>query len=132
MLDPLNCRNCWLFFALTRPPCTSLKRYDEIFVSEDNLCPGATTSGLTKASNHVGPRELYGATTSSPRVVVSCVIAAPTVIADGALPGDVTPVYPGSFVFCFWPKLPADATTISPDALARSTACTSGSNLAGA
>ena len=61
-------------------------------MSDVRWWPGATTSGLAKASNHVGPRELYGATASSPRATVSCVIAAPTVIADGALPGEVMPV----------------------------------------
>ena len=38
-----------------------------------------------------GPRELYGATRSSSRDAVPFVMDAPTVIADGALPGEVTP-----------------------------------------
>ena len=53
--------------------------------------PGATTSGFTKPSNHVGPRDEKSGITSSVRVVVCRVSIAPTVIADGALPGDVRP-----------------------------------------
>jgi|SRR5438067_12575819 len=120
MLDPLNDSRCWpfelmwLFFS-------SLYRYDDVFVSDARLWPGATTLGFTSASNHVGPRELYSATLSSSRETVSCVATAPTVIADGALPGEVTPVYPAAPSFC-WPKFPADVTTISPAAVAFSTA----------
>src|SRR5438128_12368059 len=90
------------------------------------------TSGFTVPSYQAGPRELYGATTSSPRVTVFMLIAAPIVIADGALPGDAMPAYPDTPVFGFWPKLPADTTTMSPALVAASTACTSGSSLAGA
>src|ERR671911_534804 len=50
--------------------------------------PGATMSGFAMASNHDGPRELYPVTRSSARVTVALVSAAPTEIADGALPGD--------------------------------------------
>ena len=39
----------------------------------------------------LGPRELYSATVSSSRVLVPWVRVAPTVMADGALPGDVMP-----------------------------------------
>jgi hypothetical protein len=63
---------------------------------------------------------------------VFCVFAAPTQIADGALQGDVTPAYPGKPVTTFRPMFPADVTTISPAAVARSTACTRGSLAAGA
>ena len=58
--------------------------------------PGATRSGLAVPSYHVGPRELYAATRSSVRMLVSNVLTDPTVIADGALPGDRMPAYPGS------------------------------------
>ena len=55
------------------------------------LLPGATMSGLANASYQVGPRELKRATLSSERVSVSNVSIAPTVIADGALPGELMP-----------------------------------------
>ena len=58
--------------------------------------PGATTSGFANASYHVGPRELNGATRSSSRVSLLFVLLAPAVMADGALPGDVSPAYPGA------------------------------------
>src|SRR5258705_396392 len=58
------------------------------------LLPGATTSGFTKPSCHVGPRELYADTSSSAGVTVPFVLPATTVIADGALPGEVTPAQP--------------------------------------
>jgi len=48
-------------------------------------------SGFANPSYQDGPRELYGAISSSPLAVVSCVLRAPTVTADGALPGDVMP-----------------------------------------
>ena len=92
MLDPLMARSDWPLFAVTWLVLSNLYRYDETLAADVRLWPGATTSGLANASNHAGPRELYGATTSSSRVVVFRVIAAPTVIADGALPGDVIPV----------------------------------------
>ena len=89
--------------------------------------PGAATSGLRKPSIAVSPRELQSAMRSSLRAAVPIVSTAPTVIADGALPGEVMPsrtrVPSGSV-----PQLPADATTTSPARLARSTACTSGSS----
>src|SRR5690349_16984129 len=53
--------------------------------------PGATTSGLTCEVYHVGPRELKSDTSSSERVAVALVRRAPTVSADGALPGEVMP-----------------------------------------
>jgi hypothetical protein len=89
-------------------------------------------SGLAKPSYQEGPRELYGATTSSSRRTVFCVMAAPTQMADGALHGDVTPAYPTCPVSAFWPLLPAEVITMSPAAVAFCTACTSGSSLAGA
>ena len=48
-------------------------------------------SGFARPSNQDGPRELYGATVSSIRVAVPFVSSAPTVMADGALPGDAMP-----------------------------------------
>ena len=48
-------------------------------------------SGLANASYQLGPRELNGATWSSDRTGVPCVSRAPTVMADGALPGEVMP-----------------------------------------
>ena len=60
-------------------------------MSDASLWPGAIRSGFAKPSYHDGPRELYGATTSSLRAAVFCVFAAPTQIADGALQGDVMP-----------------------------------------
>src|SRR3954463_12973076 len=95
--------------------------------TDRRLSPGATTTGLAKPSYHEGPRELYGATRSSPRATVSNVFTAPTVMADGALPGDATPAYPGSPVLWFTPKFPDDTTTTSPARTACSTAWTSGS-----
>ena len=53
--------------------------------------PGAARSGFTARSNLVGPRELYDATVSSDRLVVPHVFSAPTVIANGELPGEVMP-----------------------------------------
>jgi hypothetical protein len=53
--------------------------------------PGATTSGFANASYHVGPRELNGATRSSARVSLSFVLVAPTVMTEGAFPGEVNP-----------------------------------------
>ena len=53
--------------------------------------PGATTSGFASASYQVGPRELKSATMSSTRARVWNVCAAPTVMADGALPGELMP-----------------------------------------
>src|SRR6185295_16867922 len=98
---------------------------------ETSLEPGATMSGFCNPSYHVGPRELYHATVSSAREIVCSVSTAPTVIADGAFPGEVMPAYAGSRVSVSPPKLPAEATTTMPAAEARSTACTSGSVAAG-
>jgi hypothetical protein len=63
--------------------------------------PGATRSGFRRlsvccapsASNHaprVGPRELNMLTTSSARNTVLRLLADPTVITEGSLPGEVT------------------------------------------
>jgi hypothetical protein len=68
------------------------------------LLPGATRSGFSRlstwrtppASTHalrVGPRELKKFTVSSPRAVVSCPFADPTVITDGSLPGELIAPY---------------------------------------
>ena len=60
--------------------------------SDDSMAaPGATRSGFAMPSYHVGPRELNAAMRSSERFSVPAVCAAPTVMADGALPGDVMP-----------------------------------------
>src|SRR5437762_1697532 len=61
---------------------------------ETSRCPGATRSGLAYPLYQAGPRELYGGTWSSARPAVSRVFAAPTVIAEGAFPGEVMPAYP--------------------------------------
>ena len=64
-------------------------------------------SGLTVMSNRAGPRELYSATVSSDRPTVPHVFSAPTVMANGELPGDVMPpstVRPSADR----PSLPAD------------------------
>src|SRR4026209_530034 len=90
MLVPLSVSRRSPF--LTLPAATAaLESVDPIAASDARRWPGATTSGLASASYHVGPRELYGATTSSWRVTVFCVITAPTVMAECALPGDVMP-----------------------------------------
>src|SRR5947207_3350688 len=49
-------------------------------------------SGFANPSYQLGPRELYAATRSSLLAAVSNVLAAPTGIASGALPGDVRAV----------------------------------------
>src|SRR5207248_10756510 len=96
-----------------------------------SACPGATTSGFANPSYQVGPDELYGATRSSLLIAVSNGLLAPTVIASGALPGEVMPAKPGRPVSGFRPLLPAAVTTIRPARVARSTSCTSGSDAAG-
>src|ERR1044072_6913726 len=96
-------------------------------VTEIMVGPGATTSGFTYPSYHVGPRELYDGTSSSPCETVPFVSTAPTVLADGALPAEVPPAYPISPVSGLTPTLPAETTTTMPDWTACSTACTSGS-----
>ena len=62
-----------------------------MLVSGDRAWAGATTSGLAKPSYQEGPRELKGATVSSVRVSVWAVLLAPTLRAEGALPGEVMP-----------------------------------------
>src|SRR5215471_14618939 len=62
-------------------------KVEPIAASETSPWPGATRSGLGRASYQVGPRELYEGIVSSPRLVVLWVSSAPTVMADGALPG---------------------------------------------
>src|SRR5262244_1016686 len=90
MLVPLN-------LTYERPPSVSrsagklLKSVCDELATDSSRWPGATMSGLTNPSYHVGPRELYSATTSSVRVVVSNVRVAPTVMADGAFPGELMP-----------------------------------------
>ena len=66
-------------------------KYDPTTSSDTIRVPGATTSGFTPKSYFVGPRELYGASLSSDVSTVPFVSIAPTVIANGELPGDVTP-----------------------------------------
>src|SRR5687768_12751837 len=66
----------------------------------------------------VGPRELYPATVSSSRLTVFHVFSAPTVIAAGELPGDVTPATI-STPSEPRPRLPADVTTTMPAATTR-------------
>ena len=64
--------------------------------------PGRFESGFTYTSYRVGPAGCSWIQ-SSLRETVSSVRAAPTVIADGALPGDVIPAYPGWPVVGFLP-----------------------------
>jgi hypothetical protein len=61
------------------------------FAIDTRPCPGARTSGLIRPSYHVGPRELNFETSSSVRSAVFFVRSEPTVSAEGALPGEVTP-----------------------------------------
>ncbi len=93
--------------------------------------PGASTSGFAYPSNQLGPRELYGATVSSACVAVLFRFTVPTVMADGALPGDEMPPKPTRPVVGLMPLLPADTTTTIPARTADSTASTSGSLAAG-
>ena len=75
----------------------------------------------------VGPRELQGARVSSPWRTVPLARTAPTVMAKGELPGEVTlpsTVLPSAVS----PRLPAEATTTMPARTARSTAWSSGSS----
>ena len=53
--------------------------------------PGATTSGFAKPSNQEGPRELKGSMRSSALMTVLRGFIEPTVMADGALPGEAMP-----------------------------------------
>src|SRR5918912_1109141 len=87
-------------------------------------------SGFTARSYRVGPRELYVVTASSDRVTVPNVFNAPTVIADGELPGDVMPPRTG-VPSAVLPAFPADATTTMPACTASATASQSGSVAAG-
>ena len=99
--------------------------------------PGATRSGLSRLSMwrtprlsvqplRVGPRELNMLTVSSLRAAVPLVLAEPTVITDGSLPGALM-VPKFSWPSRFLPKLPAATTTVIPAALALRTAAHSGS-----
>src|SRR5262245_12412006 len=90
------------------------------------LFPGAATSGFTKLSKRVGPRELYVVTLSSLRPIVPHVFSAPTVSAPAELPGDVMLpriVRPSAD----FPEFPADATTTMPALTAFCTTTQSGS-----
>ncbi len=90
-------------------------------ISETMCPPGATTSGLTKASN-VGPADENEASRSSaPSPGVKLSVIAPTVITYGTLPG--TPTENGS-----GPVLPAEVTTTIPACQARMTAWLNGSS----
>src|SRR5919108_4675539 len=75
---------------------------------------------------NVGPRELNGAITSSPRTGVPFVLDAPTVMTHGALPGALIPPYCG-WPSAFRPRLPAAATTTTPASTRRLAARVSGS-----
>ena len=65
---------------------------------------------------------------SSDRSAVPRVFSAPTVSANGELPGDTIPPTTG-FPSSVLPKLPAAATTRMPSSIARCTAWHSGSSL---
>ena len=65
------------------------------------------------------------------RLAVPAMSNAPTVMAEGALPGELMPAYPTTCVVGSPPLLPADTTTTMPARTACSTACTSGSLAAG-
>ena len=84
------------------------RRFAEMMFS-----PGAATSGLSVHSPPTGPRELK-------TDVWSLSSVEPTVIADGARPGER--MEPAIF------ELPAEMQKTTPAAVARSTACTSGSS----
>ena len=75
----------------------------------------ATTSGFAHVRNCSVPDQL--GTASSPVAGVPPVSEAPTPITYGSLPGEVTPLRP---------SLPAETTTVMPDAHAASTAADSG------
>src|SRR5258705_13710834 len=110
---------CWLYIVTSDGyRCT---RSLDAGALDTSACPGATTSGFAKPSYQVGPDELYGAIRSSLLIAVSKVLLAPTVIASGALPGEVMPAYPSSPVSGLRPMFPAATTTISPARVARST-----------
>src|SRR5262245_59435766 len=93
MLVPLKRRYRASFSpgAETRLVASCLYSEPAIAASETSAWPGATMSGFARPEYHAGPRELYGATASSKRDTVFCVFSAPTVMTDGALPGDVIP-----------------------------------------
>jgi hypothetical protein len=112
--------------VLPRSSCIARRRLPTA-ATDRTFSPGATTSGFRNPSYHVGPRELNAETRSSSREIVSNMFVDPLVIAEGALPGDAMPAYPGSPVFLLMPKLPADTLTINPWRTAFSTACTNGS-----
>src|SRR5262249_43122327 len=89
MLVPLSLVRFVVPLVLIRPAGYALASVLDVGTSDTRCEPGATRSGFWKASYHVGPRELYHVTTSSSRVTVWNVSRAPTVMALGALPGDV-------------------------------------------
>src|SRR5688572_17722676 len=94
------------------------------------LWPGATTSGLTKPSYQLGPRELHAPTVSSLRRLVPSTRSEPTVSDEGALAGEEMPPKPGRPVALLMPLFPAEETTRMPAFDAAWTACTSGSSAA--
>src|SRR5712691_2811863 len=104
--------------------------YEPHASSEMILFPGAARSGFALLSYFVGPRDEYVVTWSSSRAALPSVLVAPTVIANGELPGEAMPqstgVPSGSF-----PALPAAALTIRPALYARATAAQSGSKITG-
>src|SRR5437868_5047564 len=83
------------------------------------LRPGATRSGLAKPSC-VTPRLLIGHRLSSEGDVVPLSSRQPTVMTSGSLPG--------AYHTASWadPRLPADATTVTPRVHRRSTAASTG------
>src|SRR6185436_16581048 len=76
----------------------------------------------------VGPRELNDAIVSSWRRTVPLVLEAPTVMTQGALPGEPIAPYCASPLAAL-PRLPAAATTTMPASTARLAASVSGSVL---
>src|SRR5205085_3530819 len=95
MLVPLSIANFFPFFVTTSCGKTFRSELDRA-ASETSPTPGATTSGFAKPSYHVGPRELNHAIRSSSCDTVFLLSTAPTVMAEGALPGDRIPAYPST------------------------------------
>ncbi len=105
------------YTSSTRPSGCVTSIVDPGARSDTTDTPGATTSGLLYPWNRSLPDQL--GTTSSAVDAVAPVSAAPTVTTYGSLPGEVTAPAP---------SLPADTTTVIPEAHAASTAADSGLN----
>ena len=86
--------------------------------------PGALSSGFAKPS-YVYPQADHGATLVCSVFVELCRSSAPTVTTNGSFAG-AKPIRTG--LFCDWPSLPADATTVTPENQSFSTALSSGSH----